>query len=297
VELFALLNHTVMTTSSHRYSRHRLELWSEARKVDFIIYMCYEAGQVWVLAALTRPGAEHITMVAGAGDYLSTHMPEEGPPGDSGALHALRGGRWGPVQCYGCQKLGHVISNCPHRAEGAGAQGATLTYNWPSVLHQRTDTSAQEMARAIDVNQRLEKASAAERRVAVSTKKRLFLCDRVDLVCGHAPGEAAAGSSARAVHTLSLPPVYKCIGWQMDGQAEQWVHLAIYKEVMKTRAVGLAQVAGRDDAAGMARAMEAARRCEIVADTTQAINADWGKIHNLWDNALPRQVKHGGEGQ
>ena len=120
---------TVMTTSSHRYSSHHLELWSDARKIDFVIDMCCEAGQVWVLAALTRPGAEQIPTVAAAGDYLSTHMPEESPPGDSGALHALRGGLRGPVQCYGCQELGHVITNCPHRAEGAGAQGATLTYN------------------------------------------------------------------------------------------------------------------------------------------------------------------------
>ena len=148
VEMFALLE----TTSGHCYSRHGLELRSDARKIDFIIDICCEAGQVWVLVALTRPRAEQITTVAAAGDYLSTHMPEEGPPGDSGALHALRG-RWrGPVQCYGCQELGHVITNCPHRAEGAGAQGATLTYNRPSAPHQRTDTSAQEMARAIDVN-------------------------------------------------------------------------------------------------------------------------------------------------
>jgi len=33
----------------------------------------------------------------------------------------------------------------------------------------------------------------------------------------------------------------------------------------------------------MARAMETARRCEIVADNTQALNADWGKFHNPWE--------------
>jgi len=38
----------------------------------------------------------------------------------------------------------------------------------------------------------------------------------------------------------------------MDGQAEQWVHPAIYKEVMETRAGGHAQAAGHDNAAEMA---------------------------------------------
>ena len=56
-------------------------------------------------------------------------------------------------------------------------------------------------------------------------------------------------------------------------------------------------MAGHDDVAEMVRAMEAARCCEIVADTTQALNADWGKIHNPWEHARPRQVKHWGEGQ
>jgi len=42
--------------------------------------------------------------------------------------------------------------------------------------------------------------------------------------------------------------------------------------------------------------MEAARRCEIVADDTQALDADWGKFHNPWENAQPRQVKRWGEG-
>ena len=30
----------------------------------------------------------------------------------------------------------------------------------------------------------------------------------------------------------------------------------------------------------MAHAMEAARRCEISADDTLALDADWGKFHN-----------------
>jgi len=46
-----------------------------------------------------------ITVVA-AGDYLSTHMPEEGPAGDSGAVHAITRG----VTSYDCQELGHVIA-------------------------------------------------------------------------------------------------------------------------------------------------------------------------------------------
>jgi len=84
------------------------------------------------------------------------------------------------------------------------------------------------------------------------------------------PGEAAAGSSAGAVHTLSLPPV---------SPREHKVR------------------AGHENVAEMARAMEAARRCELVADTTQALNADWGKIHNPWEHARPHQVKHWVEGQ
>jgi len=41
--------------------------------------------------------------------------------------------------------------------------------------------------------------------------------------------------------------------------------------------------------------MEAVRRCEIVADDTPALNADWGKFHNPWENAWPHQVKRLGE--
>jgi len=43
--------------------------------------------------------------------------------------------------------------------------------------------------------------------------------------------------------------------------------------------------------------MEAARRCELVADDTPALDADWGKFHNPWENAQPRQVKRWGEGR
>ena len=41
--------------------------------------------------------------------------------------------------------------------------------------------------------------------------------------------------------------------------------------------------------------MEAARCCGIVADDTPALDADWGKVHNPWENARPRQVKRWGE--
>jgi len=85
------------------------------------------------------------------------------------------------VTCYGCQELGHVIANCPHRAEGTSAPGATLTYNRPSAVHQRTDTSAQDMARAVEVTRRLEEVAAVEQRVDISTQKLLLLCNRVDL--------------------------------------------------------------------------------------------------------------------
>jgi len=43
--------------------------------------------------------------------------------------------------------------------------------------------------------------------------------------------------------------------------------------------------------------MEAGRRCEIVADDTPALDADWGKFHNPWENARPRQVQRWGEGR
>jgi len=46
----------------------------------------------------------------------------------------------------------------------------------------------------------------------------------------------------------------------------------------------------------VAHAMEAARRCEIVEDDTQALDADWGKFHNPWEHARPHQVKRWGEG-
>jgi len=114
VELFELLDHTVMTTSSHRYSRHCLELWSDAKKIDFCINMFSEVGHPWVLAAMTRPGAEQITTVAAAGEYLCTHMPEDGLVGDSGAVYALMRDRRGSMLCFGCQEPGDFIANCPH---------------------------------------------------------------------------------------------------------------------------------------------------------------------------------------
>jgi len=93
VELFSLLDHTVMTTACHLYSRHRLEQWSDDKKIDFLIDMFSETGQAWVLAAMTRPGAEQITTVVAVGAYLSTHMQEEGTVADGGAVHALTRGR------------------------------------------------------------------------------------------------------------------------------------------------------------------------------------------------------------
>jgi len=66
MELFEILDHTAMTTASHHYIHHRLEQWSDAKKIDFLINMFIEAGEAWVLAAMTRPVAEHITMVATA---------------------------------------------------------------------------------------------------------------------------------------------------------------------------------------------------------------------------------------
>jgi len=53
---------------------------------------------------------------------------------------------------------------------------------------------------------------------------------------------------------------------------------------------------GQDIVKEMTRTMKAARCCEIVADTTQALDADWGKFHNPWEHAQPHQVKRWGEG-
>jgi len=67
-----------------------LEQWSGAKKIEFAINMFIEKDQAWVLKALTRPGAENITTIVVAGEYLSTHVPEDGPVRDGGAVHALR---------------------------------------------------------------------------------------------------------------------------------------------------------------------------------------------------------------
>jgi len=120
------------------------------------------------------------------------------------------------------------------------------------------------------------------------------------MAMAHAPG-AVAGSSEGGMHTVLLPPVsppvHKCLGWQNNGLAERWVHPAILKEVMETQAVGQVKATGNDNVAEMARTMDAARQCEIVADKPQALNADWGKMHNPWENVWPRQVKRWWEGQ
>jgi len=170
MELFEILDHTAMTTASHLYIRHRSEQWSDAKKIDFAIDMFIEADQQWVLEALTRLGAENITTIVAAGKYLSAHVPEDGPVGDGGAVHALtRGRRGGPIQCFGCQETWHVVANCPHRAQGASALGVTLPYNRPSAPHQRSDTSAQDVARETDATRRFQEAVVAERRMEAST--------------------------------------------------------------------------------------------------------------------------------
>jgi len=117
--------------------------------------MFSEGEETWVLMAMTWPEAEQFTMVATAGQYLSTHVPEAGPVGEGGTVNALMRSRRGPVQFFGCQESGHVITNCPHCAQGTSAPGSTLTYNWPSAPHQRTDTSVPDMACAMDVTRRL----------------------------------------------------------------------------------------------------------------------------------------------
>ena len=114
-----------------------------------------------------------------------------------------------------------------------------------------------------------QEASAAERRMEASTQKLLLLCERVELVCDQMPRAAATECATGALHTLSLP------------QAKAREH--------KVRT-------GQDDVEEMARAMEAARCWEIVADTTKALDADWGKFHNPWEHACPHQVKRWGEG-
>jgi len=86
VEFFGLLDHNVMTTVNHRYICHCLELWPDAKKIDFLIDMFSETGEAWVLAAMMRLGAEQITMVAVAGEYL----PEDGLVGKTAPYTRLR---------------------------------------------------------------------------------------------------------------------------------------------------------------------------------------------------------------
>jgi len=124
------------------------------------------------------------------------------------------------------------------------------------------------MAREMEVTQRLQEASLEERCVEASTQKLLQLCERVELACDWIPGTAAAESTTRALHTLLLP----------HGKAR-----------------GHKTMTCQDDVEEMAHAMEAACRCEIVADDIPALDADWGKFHNPWENARPRQVKRWGE--
>ena len=141
---------------------------------------------------------------------------------------------------------------------------AILPYNQPTAPHQRSDTSTQEVARETDATQRFLEALAAECRMEASTQKLLLLCERVELVCDRIPTAAAEERAAGALHTLSFP------------QGEVRGHKFMTRQ---------------DDVEEMARAMEAARRCEPMADDTQALDADWGKFHNPWEHARPHQVK------
>jgi len=75
MELFSLLDHTVMTTAYYLYSHHRLEQWSDSKKVGFLIYMFIEAGEAWVLAAMTRPCAAPIIMVVAVGVSCHHQLP------------------------------------------------------------------------------------------------------------------------------------------------------------------------------------------------------------------------------
>jgi len=85
----------------------------------------------------------------------------------------------------------------------------------------------------------------------------------------------------------------------MDGQAKQWVHPAIYKEVMEMRAVGLAQAAGHDDAAEMVRAMEVAAVVRLLRIPLRRSTPTGARstTHGPRENAKLRQVKRWGEGQ
>ena len=65
---------------------------------------------------------------------------------------------------------------------------------------------------------------------------------------------------------------------------------------MQVEARGHKVMSRQDDVEEMARAMEAVRRCKIVADDTQALDADWGNFHNPWEHAHPHQVKRWGTG-
>jgi len=102
-----------------------------------------------------------------------------------------------------------------------------------------------------------------------STQKPLLLCERVKLGCDRIPAAAAEERADGALHTLLFP------------QGEARGHKVMTRQ---------------DNIEEMARAMAAARSCEIGADDTQALDANWGKFHNPWEHALPHQVKRWGKG-
>jgi len=144
-----------------------------------------------------------------------------------------------------------------------------LPYNWPSAPRQLSNTSAQDVARETDATRRFHEASAVDRRMEASTQKLFLLCERVKLVCDQISAAAAEERAAGALHTLLFP------------QGEAHAHKVMTRQ---------------DNVEEMVRAMEAACRCEIVADDTQALDANWGKFHNPWEHVWPHQVKRWGAG-
>ena len=120
------------------------------------------------------------------------------------------------------------------------------------------------MVREMEVTQRLQEASLTECRVEATTQKLVQLCERVKFACNLVPKTAVAKRTAGALHTLLLP------------------HGETRGHKIMTR---------QDNVEEMAHAMKAARRCTIVVDDTPALDVNWGKFHNPWENALPHGAK------
>jgi len=67
--------------------------------------------------------------------------------------------------------------------------------------------------------------------------------------------------NSHLISAISVTSVeHRVLEWQHDGLKEQWVHLAIYTEVIESQTVtlGHAQAAGNNKVAEMARAMDSA---------------------------------------